>query len=375
MTGAPSPDPTPAIPFHRPSLPDVDGFLGDARSIVESGWLSDRRHVRSLETAVAHLAGAAYGVAVSNCSDGIIGVLRSLDRPGAEVVIPSFTYLATWSSVVWAGMIPVIADVDERGMLDPVAVVDALTPRTAAVLAVHITGAPAPMDDLRAALAGRDVALLADAAHALGAAHAGGRPVGSLGDAEVFSVGATKPVAAGEGGVIVTSSSPLADRISRFAHQGHDPGSMDATSLGMNLRMPELSAALALRQLPGLAAQLGRRAEIAARYRRAWAALPLTTSGPLPGEHSAHKDQIVWVNDPEHRDPLRLHMASRGVETRPYYERAVPDLTAFEGIVASAAMGRALAARSFAVPVHARLTDEEVDRVVAAVLDYFASPR
>jgi perosamine synthetase len=368
----PAADPAPTIPFHRPSLPDVEGFLEDARGILESGWQSDGRHVRDLEAAIAALAGAANGIAISNCSDGLIAALRAVARPGAEVIIPSFTYLATWSSVVWAGMVPVVVDVDRHGIMDPAAVSDALTPRTGAVLAVHLTGAPAPMGALRDLLAGSEIALVADAAHALGAVHADGRPVGSVGDVEVFSTGATKQLAAGEGGVIVTSSAPLADWIARFARQGHQPGSMNATMLGMNLRLPELSAALALRQLPGLEAQLARRTDVAHRYRLAWADLPLTLSGPAAGERSAYKDQLVWVDRADDREPLRRHLAARGIETRPYYECAVPDIAAFEGIVASAEVGRDLATRSFGVPIHPRLTDDDVVRVTVAVREHFA---
>ena len=172
----------------------MDGILKDARDIVESGWQSCGRHVRGLEAAIAALAGATHGIAVSNCSDGLIAVLRSVARPGAEVIIPSFTYLATCSSVVWAGMMPVVVDVERRGIIDPAAVRDALTPRTGAVLAVHLTGAPAPMGALRDLLAGSGIALVADAAHALGAVHADERPVGSIGDAEVFSIGDRKSV-------------------------------------------------------------------------------------------------------------------------------------------------------------------------------------
>jgi dTDP-4-amino-4,6-dideoxyglucose len=360
------------VRFHVPALPDVEGFLADARAIVESGWLSEATHARELEATLREMTGAADVVAVSNASDGLIAALSVLAEPGSEVILPGFTYLATWSSIVWAGMLPVVADVDEMGQLDPAAVRAALTSRTGAILAVHLTGAPAPMAALRAMADQEGIPLIADAAHAIGAQAADG-PVGAIGDAEVFSLGATKQVAAGEGGAIVVCDWKDVARLRDFALQGHAPGSMDAHGLGLNMRLPELTAALARRGLAGLEAQLERREAIHRRYASEWAGLPLRLSRARPGERSAHKDQLVWVDDPADRASLRAHLEARGVETRPYYDVAVPDLTAFRGRVASADVSRALATRSFAVPIHARLTDDEVDRVIDGVLGYFGT--
>ncbi len=132
-----------------------------------------------------------------------------------------------------------------------------------------------------------------------------------------------------------------------------------------------LTAALALRNLEGYERQLLRREAIHRRYVDAWAGLPLRLSTPRPGERSTHKDQLVWLDEPERRRALRDFLTARGVETRPYYEIAVPDLQGFEGNVASAEQSRSLAARSFAVPIHARLTDQEVEQVAAAMLAFF----
>ncbi|MES2209906.1 MAG: aminotransferase class I/II-fold pyridoxal phosphate-dependent enzyme [Chloroflexota bacterium] len=359
-----------AIRFHAPALPDIDGFLDDAREIVESGWLSDGRRVGALEARFAELCGAPVAVAVSNCSDGLIAALSTLVEPGTEVILPGYTYLATWQSVRWAGLTPVIADVDDQGLLDPAAVAAALTPRTGAILPVHLAGRPAPIHALRMIADRAGVPIIADAAHAAGARTASG-PVGRDGDAEVFSIGATKQVGAGEGGLVTVRDPERGDQVRRFARQGHQPGGMDAIGPGMNLRLGELTAALAVRLLDGLEAQLRRREAIHDRYAAAWTDLPLRLSAAGPDERSAHKDQLVWVDDPRDRDPLRGHLATAGIETRPYYTVAVPDLTVFDGVVASADRSRALALRSFAVPIHPRLTDDEVDRIIAAVRAFY----
>lgn len=363
---------TATVRFHIPALPDVEGFLDDARAILESGWLSQGPFVRRLEEAFLDLTGAASAIAVSNASDGLIAALHVLGRPGGEVIVPGYTYLATWQSVLWAGMVPVVADVDDQALLDPDAAADALTPQTAAILPVHMAGAPADMDSLRTVADRAGVPLIADAAHAAGSRTSQG-PVGRDGDAEVFSIGATKQIAAGEGGIVVVRDASRAEPLRRFALQGHLPGALNAIGPGLNLRLPELTAALALRVLPGLEAQLNRREVIHERYSEAFAGLPLRLSGPRAGERSGHKDQLVWLDDPTSRAPLRAHLAERGVETRGYYDVAVADATSFEGRVASTSRSRDLAARSYALPIHARLTDDDVESVVDGVRSWFES--
>jgi dTDP-4-amino-4,6-dideoxygalactose transaminase len=146
---------------------------------------------------------------------------------------------------------------------------------------------------------------------------------------------------------------------------------MDAVGPGLNMRLGELTAALALRQLEHLEVQLARRAAIHDRYREAFTGLPLRLSGPRANERSAHKDQLVWVDDPAERAPLRDALAAAGIATKPYYDIAIPDLMAFTGRVASADRSRRLAARSFAIPIHARLSDTDVERVIDAAAGFY----
>jgi dTDP-4-amino-4,6-dideoxygalactose transaminase len=363
-----------SVAFHLPHLPDIDAFVADARVIIESGRLSEGPFVRRLEDALRPWLADRDVVAVSNCSDGLIAALSLLTERGKEVIIPGFTYLATWQAVIWAGMIPVVADVDDRGLLDPAAVEAAITSRTGAIVAVHLAGTLAPMATLRSIADKHEIGLVADAAHAVGA-RSGGISAGSLGDIEVFSIGATKQLAAGEGGCLtVRDRSRVAD-VRRWALQGHEPGSIDATGNGMNLRLSELTAALALHQLGSLAEQLDRRQSVHERYVDAMTDLPVRLSGPLPNERSAHKDQLIWVDDPTDRGPLRRHLEQASIETKPYYDIAVPDLTAFSGRVASADRSRALAARSFAIPIHARLGDADVDRVADCIVQFYRGER
>lgn len=358
------------VRFNVPALPDVEGFLGDAREIVESGWLAGGPYVARMEQELRPWTASEHVVAVTNATNGLIAALTTLGEPGAEAIVPGYTFLATWQAVLWARMTPVVADVDDRGLLDPAAVAAAITPRTRVIMPVHLTGQPARATQFVEIARRAGVALVFDAAHALGARHAD-RPVGSDGDAEVFSIGATKPLGAGEGGFITARNADVEDRLRRFAYYGSRPGDIDTYGPGMNLRVPELTAALALRALPLLDRQLDRRQWIHQQYEQAWSGLPLRLSGPLQGERSAHKEQMVWLHEPTDRTPLIDWLAKRAIETRPYHSIAIPDLTAFEGRVASADCSRWLAARSFAVPMHGRLTDDEVARVADAVDTFY----
>ena len=371
MRSAAPPRATDVVRLNIPSPPDVDAFLSDAREILESGWLAGGLHVAALERELSPWTGRDDIVAVTTATSGLIAALTALGEPGGEVIVPGYTFLATWQSVIWTRMTPVVADVDERGLLDPAAALAAATPRTRVIMPVHLSGQPAPATRLVEVAERVGAALVFDAAHALGARHAD-RPVGGDGDAEVFSISATKPLGAGEGGFITARDGEIAERLRRFAFYGGRPGNIDTYGPGLNLRVPELTAALARRCLERLDAQLDWRHAIHQRYLQGWAGLPLRLSGPLPGERSAHKEQMVWLEEPADRAPLVEWLTSAGIETRLYHSIAIPDLTAFEGRVDSVDRARWLADRSVAVPMHGRLTDQEVDRVIEGIISFYA---
>jgi perosamine synthetase len=361
----------PGVRFNMPARPDVEGFLEDAREIVESGWLAGGPFVERLEAELKPWTGSDHVVAVTSGTNGLVAAMNVLGEPGAEAIIPGYTFFATWEAVLWARMTPVIADVDERGLLDPAAVRAAATTRTRLVVPVHIAGQPAAMDEICAVAEQIGARVVGDAAHALGARHED-RPVGNDGHAEVFSINATKPLGAGEGGFVTVRSAQVEEGLRRFAYHGTKPGHDDTYGRGLNLRVPALTAALALRSLPGLAAQLRRREEIHHRYASAWHGLPLRLSGPLPGQRSTHSQQLIWLDHPGDTPPLLEWLAAAGIERRAYNSIAIPDLSGFEGVVASADRARDLARRSVAVPMHARLSDEQVEQVAEAVSGFFA---
>ncbi len=314
-------------------------------------------------------------VAVSNCSDGLIAALSLVAEPGGEVIIPGYTYLATWQAVGWAGMIPVVADVDDRGLLDPAAVEAALSSRTGAILAVHLAGSLAPMAQLRAIADRFGLALVADWCACPRRQRSGSISAGSLGDIEAFSLGATKQVAAGEGGCLTVRDPTLVEAARRWALQGHEPGSMDAVGSGMNLRLSELAAALALRQLELLGPTSWSGASGSTNgMSRHWPTCPSASAARR--RVSGPPTRTSWSGWTTQRIVALSGAAwrERPSAPGPITTSRLPDLTAFSGRGRIGRSQSQLAARSFAISIHARLTDEEVDRVANAVRGYRLAP-
>jgi dTDP-4-amino-4,6-dideoxygalactose transaminase len=210
---------------------------------------------RRFEQEVAALAGVGYGLALSGGgSSGLWLSLVSLGiGPGDEVIVPGFTFVASISAVVYARARPVLAEIDQTFNLDPVDVEARITPRTRAIIAVHMLGAPARLAELKAIADRHGIALIEDCAQAFGASYAG-RGVGGTGVVGVYSFNEFKTITCGDGGLIVTDDAELYRRCFAMHDQGHAPNRLgskyaDRPFLGMNFRMTELSGAVLLAQL------------------------------------------------------------------------------------------------------------------------------
>jgi dTDP-4-amino-4,6-dideoxygalactose transaminase len=253
------------------------------------------------------------------------------DHVRDEVIVPSFIFLAAPAAIVWAGLRPVFVDVDPATFtVDPSAVAAAVTRRTAAVLACHTFGCPCDMDALRAVAGEAGVPLVVDAAHGMGAAR-DGRQVGAGGLAQVFSLSPTKLVVAGEGGLVATSCTCLADMLRTGREYGND-GAYGCTEAGLNGRLPEISALVARASLARLDEVSARRRAAAAAYVASLEATGLRFQAIPDGCTSSWKDFCVSI-DPDRcgidRDTLRQGLAARGIDTRAYYSPACHRMEAF----------------------------------------------
>jgi perosamine synthetase len=331
-----------------------------ARAPLEDGWLTQGPRVAEFERAFAARHGTAHAVAASSGTTALHLALAALGvGPGDEVVVPSFTWVATANAVVSCGARPVLCDVDPRTYnIDPARLAETIGPKTRAIVPVHLFGLPADLDAVAAAA--RGLPLVEDAACAAGAAWRG-RPVGSIGAAGVFSFHPRKTITTGEGGMVTTNDAALAERAARLRNHG----APDFAEVGFNSRLTDVQAAIGLVQLRKLDAFVDERAAIVATYRRELAGVAwLTTPGETPHARHGWQAFVCMVEPPVSRDDVIRALAARGIETRPG-THAIHLLPAHRGDDLPGA--RACHERSIALPLHNRLTEGDVARVIEAV--------
>jgi dTDP-4-amino-4,6-dideoxygalactose transaminase len=309
------------VPIVSPEGLPHDEFLNDVRRILSSRQLTNAKFVREFEEAAAEYLGVQHCVAVASCTAGLILTLRALDLQG-EVILPSFTFHATAHSVLWNGLKPVFADCDpETFCIDPRAIKSQLSEKTAAILAVHLFGNPASVVNLQTIASDQGIPLIYDAAHAFGS-DVNERRVGTFGTAEVFSFSPTKLLVAGEGGMVTTRDADLARKL-RAARNYGDSGNYDPDLAGLNARMSEFHAALALRGLAGLDARIARRNQIRLRYEQRLGPIPGVSFQCVPyGNRSACKDFGILVDETafgKSRDWLVNAMEKENIQVRRYF--------------------------------------------------------
>ncbi len=365
-------------------------FLGDEewqalRGPLESGWLTQGPHVAEFERSFARRHGVSHGVAVTSCTTGLHLTLAALGiGPGDEVVVPAFTWVATANAVVYCGATPKFVDVDPQTFnLDLARLPDVLSPRTRAVVAVHLFGLCADTDAVKAMLP-RGVALVEDAACAAGSALRG-RPAGALGDAGVFSFHPRKIITTGEGGMVTTSDDALAEGLrsrrdhgasisDEMRHTGGEPWLLpDFDVLGFNYRMTDLQGALGQVQLTRLDALLAERRRWAEWYSKelagiSWLRMP---SAPDGFDHSWQSYVTVvepWA--PKERNVVMKLLHEAGIATRPG-THAVPALGWYRSNFGTSAdmfpVAVDLEARSMSIPLHNHMGEDDFGRVVDAL--------
>lgn len=229
----------------RPNVGSRERLLAYINDILERRWLTnDGPYVRELEDTLAAFLGVRHCVTTCNATVALEVLIRALGLAG-EVIVPSFTFVATAHALQWQGLTPVFCDVDPRThTLDPRQVERMITPRTSGIIGVHLWGRPCAVEELAEVAARRGLKLLFDAAHAFACTYRG-RRVGGFGEAEVFSLHATKFFNSAEGGVVATNDDALAEKVRLMRNFGF-AGFDNVVGLGTNGKMSELCAALGL---------------------------------------------------------------------------------------------------------------------------------
>jgi dTDP-4-amino-4,6-dideoxygalactose transaminase len=334
--------------------------------VVDSGVFILGPEVEAFEQEFAGYLGAEQAVGVANGTDALTIALRALGvGPGDEVVVPSFTFYATAEAIAPTGARPVFCDIDpDTYCVTADTVRDALTSRTKAVIAVHLFGNVAPVREIEAL----GVPVIEDAAQAAGSLAAEGRP-GALATIATFSFFPSKNLGCfGDGGAITTSDPELAERARslRF-HGSKDKVTFD--EIGYNSRLDAVQAAILRVQLPHLDGWADRRRAVADRYQAAGLGelvkLPHVPAGAAPAWHL----YVVGSEDP---DGLQAALRESEIDTRSYYRRAVHEQPAMLHLAPDRPLPatESAARHNLALPMHAALTDEQIDEVVAAVRSY-----
>lgn len=307
-------------PVYQPSL------SGNERAYVldclESTWISSKgKFVNKFEKSFSEYTGIQHSLTVSNGTVALHLALVVLGiGPGDEVIVPTLTYVASVNCIQYTGATPVFVDsLESTWQLDPVDVRKRITPKTKAIMAVHLYGHPCEMNELCKIAKEHNLFLIEDCAEAFGSYY-GGKHVGGFGDISTFSFFGNKTITTGEGGMVCTNDETLWDRAVHYRGQGlakHREYWHDV--VGYNYRMTNICAAIGLAQLEQANSLIEKKAQIARWYKSMLSGLPVS-----PHEEVGEVTHSYWmvsllVDKIEDRDPLRDWLAKNGVETRPLF--------------------------------------------------------
>ena len=358
--------PQPVLPVYRPDL------SGNERAYVleclDSTWISSIGvFIDRFERAVAEATGAAHAIAVCNGTVALHLALHVLGLgPGDEVIVPSFTYISSVNTIAQTGATPVFAESRRSDwLLDVEDVARRITPRTKAILPVHLYGHACDMVALQALASRHGLAMVEDCAEALGTTLSG-RHVGTFGEIGTFSFFGNKTVTTGEGGMVITNDDALAKRLRQTKGQGQSlTRRYWHEIMGFNYRMTNVAAAIGMAQMERLPAILKRKRTLAAQYRALLANCPVTFQQPLPD--MAGSDWLVSLLLPEgtDRDRLMSDLQSQGIETRPVFYPAHHMPMYASGLLLPVA--ESIAARGISLPSYPELSRNDVMRVTTAL--------
>ncbi|RAP37444.1 perosamine synthetase [Legionella quinlivanii] len=308
------------IPVYQPY------FSGREKEYVnqclDSTWISSKgEFISRFEKAFAEYTGSPYATTVSNGTVAIHLALEALGLgEGDEVIVPTLTYVASVNTILQTGATPIYVDSLEPSLqIDPADVIRKITPRTKAVMAVHLYGLPCDMDQLTAICKEHQLYLIEDCAEAFGTLYKG-QHVGTFGDVATFSFFGNKTITTGEGGMVLCKTKALHERACHLKNQGVSPEREYWHNIvAYNYRMTNICAAIGLAQLEQADAILAKKREIASWYKEGLANLPLYSHEEMKDTRHSFWMCSIIVDDASQRQSLRDFMKAKGIETRPFF--------------------------------------------------------
>jgi dTDP-4-amino-4,6-dideoxygalactose transaminase len=369
-------------PLHvgRPNIPNRKNLIARFNDMLDRRWLTNNgAYTVDFERQVALIAGTKHCVAVSNATIGLQLLVRALGWKG-EVIVPSFTFVASAHALLWEGVTPMFADIGEQGYcIDPESVEALVTPRTTGILPVHLFGELCDFDALDAIARRHNLTVVYDAAHALGCTHRQ-RPIGGYGSAAVFSFHATKFLNSFEGGAIVTDRDDIAEQLRLMRNFGFSAEDT-VESLGINAKMSEVSAAMGLTSIEEMDQFIAINRAHYNQYRSELNALPGLTLAPRPEKDRRNFQYVVLDVDPSvagiSRDDLHLLLNAEGVHVRRYFypgcHRVEPYRSMFPNAPERLARTETAAARLLCLPTGSGISSPEISRLCELFRFIFAN--
>jgi perosamine synthetase len=364
------------IPLSEPSVGAREAVY--LQQCIEENWVASKgRFVREFERLFASIHGHPEAVSTTSGTAALHLACCELGLgPGDEVLVPALTFAASPNSVLYTGAVPVFVDVDpDTFAIDPAAAAARLTPRTRAIMVVHLYGHPADMDSIADLAEAHDLAVIEDATEALGSRYRG-RLCGTLGDLGCFSFNGNKVITAGGGGMILARDPERLAHIRHLSVQSRVPGSVEYLhdEVGFNYGLSNLQAAVGLAQLERLEEFIACRREIAARYASRLAdAEEVTFSGEAEGVVSNYWLMSVLTHGTSQgadRESVMAALADANVEARPFFTPLpeLPPYASLDNTPSDFSVARDLHARGISIPSSATLDREQQDRVVDVLL-------
>lgn len=359
------------IPVYQPDLSgNEEKYVKDC---LDSTWISSKgKYISLFEENFASYIGIKHAVSVSNGTVALHLALVALGiGAGDEVIVPTLTYIASVNSITYVGAKPIFCDsLRNTWQMDIDDVRKKITPRTRAIMAIHLYGHPCEMDELTALCKEYDLFLIEDCAEAIGSEYKG-RKVGTFGDVSTFSFFGNKTITTGEGGMLVSNDETLIERAKHFKGQGlakHREYWHDV--IGYNYRMTNIQAAIGLAQLEKVNEFINRKQEIAEKYKKAFA------NGPVEF-HQSHSDVFhtywmcsILVEEVSDRDKLRDYLSKYGIETRPLFY-PIHTMPMYAQRYQKHPVAEDLGWRGINLPSYPGLKDDEIDYIVNKVKSYF----
>jgi len=350
--------------------PEVERLVVET---LRSGGIAQGRRVAEFESRFADLVGAQHAIAVNNGTTSLVAALSVLDlAPGDEVITSPFTFVATLNAILEAGATARFADISEDDFnVTAATITERLTPRTRAVMPVHLYGQIAEMDEIAKVATAHDLAIVEDAAQAHGA-RLGTRGAGTYGIGS-FSFYATKNLTTGEGGVITTDDAEIADRLRVLRNQGMRDR-YQYVAAGHNWRMTDLQAAVGIPQLAGYDEVVARRQDHARRLSAGLRELPgIVVPRELEGRRHVWHQYTIRVTEDAGvaREEFVAKLAERGVGAGIYYPKLVHDYEPYRNrpdvIVEDTPVAERIVREVVSLPVHTHLSERDLDQIIDAV--------